>query len=266
MEKEMENYQIIATESLGLAQRRLLPSIAKLAREMQVHFNDILGTLFNSVIETETEALLSQSIAEQDETIYTSVHIASTGALTLAIHQQALIQLTDIYFNEQPGTSLRVNNTALRLFDRLAQRVAQQISLMPPDQKSQVVPTKKLPTQAITLRFTITVAEQRITFDAILNKDFEYSLAQSYIPHPVISKESIEQSLMSVAVEGYVTLMSRSLKLGDVSSLCVGDIIPMEMSEQATFSVGDSILYSGKVSTHNKLLHFTVNSTVENNQ
>jgi hypothetical protein len=266
MEEVMEEYQIIATESLGLAQHRLLPTVAKLAREMQVNFNDTLSALFNTPIETEIEALVQQSLGEQHDTVYTSVDISATGTLTLAIGEDALNQLTDLYFNEPSGTSNRVNNTALRLFDRLAKRVAEQVILLRSDQQSKIVPTKKLPPQSIVLIFNLTVADRKIPFKVILNPNFEQTLAQSYLPHPLIDKASVEKSLLSVEVDGYVTLMSRTLKLGAVSSLNVGDVISMEMHEHAIFSIGDTAVVSGKISTQNERLHFTVNDQQENQQ
>lgn len=260
----MENYQIIATESLGLAQRRLIPTITKLVREMQTNFNAALSTLFNTHIETEIEAQLSPCALDNHK-IYSSVNIVSTGTLTLAISPEPLIQLTDRYINETTGLNKKVNNTSLRLLDRLAIQVMQQASLLQTNEKSQIVVTKKLPPQTVILKFSLNMAEQIITFDAILNNDFVQSLTQAYIPQPVINKERIENALLRVDVTGHVTLMSRSLSLGEVSSLNVGDVISMDMSEDAIFSVGGTNLFSGEVSNQNERLHFTVNNKQENN-
>ncbi|MFT6928288.1 MAG: hypothetical protein ACJAZP_003939 [Psychromonas sp.] len=266
MEEVKEEYQIIATESLGLAQRRLLPTVAKLAKEMQVNFNDSFSALFNAGIETEIEALLEHPRGEQQETVYTSVEISATGTLTLTIAGDALNQLTDLYFNEPPGTSNRVNNTALRLFDRLAKRVADQVILLRGDQHSKIVATKKLAPQSIVLTFNLTVAERQISFKVILNQNLEQTLVQTYLPHALIDKAAIEKSLLSVKVDGYVTLMSRTLTLGDVSSLQVGDVISMEMRDHAIFSIGKTAVLSGQISTQNEHLHFTVNDPQENSQ
>lgn len=266
MEEVIEEYQIITTESLGLAQRRLLPTVAKLAREMQANFNDTLSALFNTGIETEIEALVEQSLGEQHDTVYTTVEISAMGALTLAIDGDALNQLTDIYFNEPAGASKTVNNTALRLFDRLAKRVAEQVILLRGDQQSKIVATKKQPPQSIVLTFNLTVAERKIPFKVILNQDFEHTLVQSYIPHPLISKAAVEKSLLRVEVNGHVTLMSRTLALGDVSSLLVGDVISMEMHDHAIFYIGDTAVFSGQISTQDERLHFTVNDPQENVQ
>jgi hypothetical protein len=266
MEEVKEEYQIIATESLGLTQRRLLPAVAKLARTMQVNFNDTLSALFNTPIETEIEAVVQQSLGDQHDTVYTSVDLSASGTLTLSIGEDALNQLTDLYFNEPPGASNRVNNTALRLCDRLAKRVADQVILLHSDQQSKIVATKKLAAQSIVLSFNLTVADRQIPFKVILNPDFEQSLAQRYIPHPIIDKAAIEKSLLGVEVNGHGTLMSRTLTLGDISSLNVGDIISMEMYNHAIFSIGDTAVFSGQISTQNERLHFTVNDLQENDQ
>lgn len=261
----MKDYQIIATESLGLAQRRLIPTVTKLAREMQASFNDVLSTLLNTHIETEIEALLSPC-ALDPYIIYSSVNIASTGTLTLAISPDPLIKLTDQYINEKTGIDNKVSNTSLRLLDRLAKLVMQQASLLQTDETSQIVATKKLPPQTIVLKFRLSMSEQIIAFDAILNSDFVQSLTQAYIPQPVISRQAIENALLNVDITGHVTLMSRLLTLGEVSSLHVGDVISMDMCENSIFSVGGTKLFTGKISNQNERLHFTVNKKQENNQ
>ncbi|ABM05274.1 hypothetical protein Ping_3591 [Psychromonas ingrahamii 37] len=261
-----KEYQIVATESLGLAHRRLLPTVAKLARKMQVNLNNTLSTLFNTAIETEIEALVQQLVGEQPGTVYTSVDISTTSTLTLAICEDALNQLTDLYFNEPAGASNGVNNTALRLFDRLAKHVAEQSQLLHSDKKSKIVATKKLAPQSIVLQFTLITTDQKIPFKVILNQNIEQTLVKSYLPHPLIDKASIEKSLLSVEVEGYVTMMSRTLKLGDISSLNIGDVISMEMHDHAFFSIGDTTVFRGKISTQNERLLFTVNDQQENDQ
>lgn len=261
----MKDYQIIATESLGVAQRRLIPTMAKLAREMQANFNDALSRLFNTHIETAIEARLSPCALDPYK-IYSSVNNVATGTLTLAISPEPLIKLTDQYINEKSKINNKVNNTSLRLLDRLAKLLMQQAALLQTDEQSQIVATKKLPPQTLILKFSLSLSDMNITFDAILNNDFVQSLTQAYIPQPVINREVIENALLSVDIAGHVTLMSRSLSLGEVASLNVGDVISMDMGEDAVFSVGGTKLFAGKVSNQNERLHFTVNKQQESNQ
>lgn len=260
----MQDYQIIATESLGLAQRRLIPRIAQLAREMQVDFNESFSQMFNSSVETEIEVVLLQSLSEQLDCVYTSIEAPSTGSLTLSILEQSLIKLTSHYLNEPMDGQGKVDNTALRFFDRLAKRVIQEVGLLTPTETSQIVVSKKLPSQAIILKFNLSTNEQLIQFDAILNNDLIEKLTQGYLPHSDITRQTIEASLLSVEVDANVTLMQRSLTLGEISSLVVGDIISMELNEQAPFLIGDKQLFTGQVSNNNGRLHFTVNDTQEN--
>ncbi len=254
----MKNYQIIPMESLGLAQRRLVPRINQIAVEMQSHFNDTFTTMFNKHIETEIEAELLQSLSKQEGFIYTSIDTPNIGILSLSIAEESLIRLTGDYINEPPEADTGIDNTAIRFFNKLAKIVVKETAKLDTLSDCRIVTTKKLPLQAVVLNFTLKSNDTSFQFSTILNHELVESLTEGFLPSN-FSRKSIEASLLSVEVKANAILMQRELTLGEIYSLNCGDVISMKFNKEVPFMIGDKALFVGQVSNENGDLYFTVN-------